>query len=62
MNFYGAERMVRINQGEQGLEDLDWIIPHNAHLVLIPKVEDPAQVVAVAGCPMSGPRTISRKW
>ena len=30
-----------------GLEDLDWIIPHNVHLVLIPKVEDPQQVVEV---------------
>jgi len=48
VNFYGSERMVRINQGEQGIEDLDWIIPHNVNLVLIPKVEDPAQVTAVA--------------
>ena len=48
VNFYGAERMVRINQGERGLEDLDWIIPHDTHLVLIPKVESPDQVVAVA--------------
>jgi citrate lyase subunit beta / citryl-CoA lyase len=48
VNFYGAERMVRINQGEQGLADLEWLIPHNVNLVLIPKVEDPAQVVAVA--------------
>jgi len=48
VNFYGAERMVRINQGAKGLEDLDWIIPHNVNLVLIPKVEDPAQVTAVA--------------
>jgi citrate lyase subunit beta / citryl-CoA lyase len=48
VNFYGAERMVRINQGARGLEDLDWIIPHNTHLVLIPKVEAPEQVVAVA--------------
>ena len=48
VNFYGAERMVRINQGRRGLEDLDWIIPHNTHLVLIPKVEAPEQVTAVA--------------
>ncbi len=48
VNFYGAERMVRINQGVQGIEDLDWIIPHNVNLVLIPKVEDPVQVTAVA--------------
>lgn len=48
VNFYSAERMVRINQGERGLDDLEWIIPHNVNLVLIPKVEDPAEVVAVA--------------
>ncbi len=48
VDFYGCERMVRINQGERGLEDLDWIIPHNVHVVLIPKVEDPDQVIAVA--------------
>ena len=48
VNFYGAERMVRINQGERGLEDLEWIIPHNVNVVLIPKVEDPAQITAVA--------------
>jgi citrate lyase subunit beta/citryl-CoA lyase len=47
VDFQGAERMVRINQGERGLEDLEWIIPHNVHLVLIPKVEDPQQVVEV---------------
>ncbi len=47
VNFYGSERMVRINQGERGLEDLEWIIPHNVHMVLIPKVEDPGQVTAV---------------
>lgn len=47
VNFYGAERMVRINQGDNGLEDLNWIVPHNVHLVLIPKVEDPDQVLAV---------------
>ena len=39
INFYGAERMVRINQGEMGLEDLKQVIPHNVHLVLIPKCE-----------------------
>jgi citrate lyase subunit beta/citryl-CoA lyase len=47
VNFYGSERMVRINQGDLGLKDLEWIIPHNVHLVLIPKVERPEQVVAV---------------
>lgn len=47
VDFRGAERMVRINQGERGLEDLDWIVPHGCQLVLIPKVEDPEQVRAV---------------
>ncbi len=47
VNFYGAERMVRINQGERGLDDLESIIPHNVHVVLIPKVESPEQVKAV---------------
>ena len=44
VNFYGAERMVRINQGERGLEDLGYVIPHNVHLVLIPKCENAATV------------------
>lgn len=47
VNFYGSERMVRINQGERGLEDLEWIIPHNAHVIMIPKAESPDQVIAV---------------
>lgn len=44
VNFYGAERMVRINQGIMGLEDLRFIIPHNLHLILVPKCEDPAYI------------------
>jgi len=44
IDFKGAERMVRINQGELGLDDLDFVAAHNLHLVLIPKVEDPEQV------------------
>ncbi len=44
VNFYGAERMVRINQGKMGLEDLRYIVPHNLHLILVPKCEDPAYI------------------
>ena len=44
INFYGAERMVRINQGELGLKDLEFIVPHNVHLILIPKVESVAEI------------------
>jgi citrate lyase subunit beta/citryl-CoA lyase len=39
INFNGAERMVRINQGRRGLEDLHFVIPHNINLVLLPKCE-----------------------
>lgn len=44
IDFYGAERMVRINQGELGLKDLEFIIPHNVHLILIPKVESASEI------------------
>ena len=44
INFYGVERMVRINQGDRGLADLDYIIPHNVNLVLLPKCEKPGQI------------------
>ncbi len=47
VDFGKAERMVRINQGDRGLEDLEWIIPHPVQLVLIPKVESPEEVQAV---------------
>lgn len=47
IDFYGAERMVRINQGERGLEDLEYIIPYNVNLILLPKCEVPEQVHAV---------------
>jgi len=39
VDFYGAERMIRINQGKRGFEDLECLIPHNVHLVLVPKCE-----------------------
>ena len=39
VDFYGAERMVRINQLPKGLDDLRFIVPNNIHVILIPKVE-----------------------
>lgn len=44
VDFYGAERMVRINQLPKGLDDLKFIIPHNVHVILIPKVESAEQI------------------
>ena len=39
VDFYGCERMVRINQLPAGLDDLKFIVPHNIHVILIPKAE-----------------------
>jgi len=47
VNFYGAERMVRINQIPKGLEDLKFIVPHYVNLILIPKVETVDQIKQV---------------
>ena len=49
LNFYGAERMVRINQVPAGLEDLEYIVPHNVNLVLVPKCEGKEQLQLVSG-------------
>jgi len=48
VDFYGAERMVRINQLPKGLEDLDEVVPYYVNLVLLPKCEHGSQVVEVA--------------
>jgi len=48
VDFYGAERMVRINQLPAGLKDLDEVVPQHLHLVLLPKCEHGSQVVEVS--------------
>ncbi len=47
VNFYGSERMVRINQLPEGLNDLKYIVPHNVHVILIPKCESADNVKRV---------------
>jgi citrate lyase subunit beta / citryl-CoA lyase len=47
IGFHGAERMVRINQGEMGLRDLNAVIPRKVNMVIIPKCETADQVVNV---------------
>jgi citrate lyase subunit beta / citryl-CoA lyase len=49
INYFGAERMVRINQGQRGIDDLKHLIPHNVNLVLIPKCESAGYVREVEG-------------
>jgi len=47
VDFYNGERMVRINQLPKGLDDLKYIVPHNVHVILIPKCESAEQVKEV---------------
>jgi len=47
VDFGHCERMVRINQGDRGIADLDAVVPQNVHVILIPKVESAEQVQAV---------------
>jgi len=44
IDFMGAERMVRINQLPDGIEDVKCIVPHFVDLILLPKCEHPEQV------------------
>ena len=44
VDFYNAERMVRINQLPKGLDDLKYIIAHNVNVILIPKCESAKQI------------------
>ena len=47
IDFRGTERMVRINQGEKGLTDLHYVIPHNVNLILVPKCETADQIKSI---------------
>ena len=47
IDFHGAERMIRINQGKTGLEDLCYVIPNNVNLILIPKCESGGEVKSI---------------
>ncbi|RLD90907.1 MAG: citrate lyase ACP [Bacteroidetes bacterium] len=47
LHFYGAERMVRINQGARGLEDLAYVVPHFPNLILVPKCESVEDISAI---------------
>ena len=44
VDFYGAERMVRINQLPKGLDDLRFIVPNNVNVILVPKCESADQI------------------
>jgi citrate lyase subunit beta/citryl-CoA lyase len=44
VDFGASERMVRVNTLPVGLEDLEAVVPEMPDMILLPKVEDPAQV------------------
>ena len=48
LDWGSSERMVRVNQGSTGEEDLAALANHNPHTILLPKVEEPAQVSRAA--------------
>jgi citrate lyase subunit beta/citryl-CoA lyase len=48
LDWGSSERMVRVNQGVVGEEDLAALAAHNPQTILLPKVEEPGQVVRVA--------------
>jgi citrate lyase subunit beta/citryl-CoA lyase len=47
VNFYGAERMVRVNALPTGLEDIRLLATHGVDLFVLPKVESAQEIVAV---------------
>jgi len=48
MDWGRSERMVRINQGELGQEDMEKLGPFSPEVILLPKVEDPEDVAVTA--------------
>jgi len=47
LDFYSAEKMVRINQVPEGLNDLNFVIPHAVNLILVPKCETADDIIHV---------------
>ena len=48
VDFMDCERMVRVNQLPLGLEDLEWVVPYGAQMILLPKCESADQVQQTA--------------
>jgi citrate lyase subunit beta/citryl-CoA lyase len=48
VNFYGAEKSVRVNALPWGLEDIRELAAHGVHTFHLPKVESADQVIAAA--------------
>jgi citrate lyase subunit beta/citryl-CoA lyase len=48
VDFYGAERMVRVNQMPAGLEEMRMLAHHGVDTFVLPKVEQSAEVAEAA--------------
>lgn len=46
VNFYGAEKMARVNALPAGLADMRLLAPHGVHVFLLPKTESADEIVA----------------
>lgn len=44
LDFYGSERMVRINAADEGLTDIACLLPSGPDVIVIPKADSPSQV------------------
>lgn len=47
VDFYGAEKMVRVNPLPAGLEDIRLLATHGVHVFVLPKVESADEIVSV---------------
>jgi len=47
LDWPGCERIIRINDGPEGLEDLATIAPQGIEAVLVPKVEEPETIHSI---------------
>jgi citrate lyase subunit beta / citryl-CoA lyase len=47
VNFYGAEKMVRLNAGSAGLAEIRLLAPYGVDLFVLPKVESADEIIAV---------------
>jgi citrate lyase subunit beta/citryl-CoA lyase len=57
IDFSSAERSVRINQGQRGIEDVRMVVPQLPDVLLIPKCEDADTIMSIA----SEVRAVERK-
>ncbi len=48
VDFYGAEKMVRVNQLPAGLAEIALLAPHGVHTFVLPKIEQATEIVDAA--------------